>query len=132
MFTHLTGKEVEDNAVAVIEFENGATAINETSFLSAHSPFSLELYGTQGSLLIGGPNRQIQLRSNLVKGSVEGWVQPSELPAALPSALEQLVGAILRDEPIHFNIDEAVVLTELMDGAYRSHKLRRQIMFPLT
>lgn len=131
-FTHLTGKEVEDNAVAVIEFENGATAINETSFLSAHSPFSLELYGTEGSLLIGGPNRQVQLRSNLLKGEVEGWVQPAELPPALPSALQQLVGAVLRDEPIHFNIDDAVVLTELMDGAYRSHKLRRQIMFPLT
>lgn len=132
MFSHVTGKEVEDNAVAVMEFENGATAINETSFLSSHSPFALELYGTEGSLLISGPNRQVLLRSNRVESSVQGWIQPTDLPKALPSALEQLVGAILRDEPVHFTIDDAVVLTELMDGAYRSHKLRRQIMYPLT
>lgn len=131
VFSHITGKEVEDNAVAVIEFENGATAINETSFLSSHSPFSLELYGTEGSLLIGGPSLNIQLNSNLLEGKVKGWVQPTELPKPLPSALEQLVGAILRDEPIYFTMDDAVMLTELMDGAYRSHKLGRHITYPL-
>ena len=47
VFSHITGKEVEDNAVAVMEFESGATAINETSFLSSNSPFALELYGTE-------------------------------------------------------------------------------------
>ncbi len=131
VFGHITGTEVEDNAVAVIEFENGATAINETSFLSSHSPFSLELYGTEGSLLIGGPSLNIQLNSNLLEGKVKGWVQPTELPKPLPSALEQLVGAILRDEPIYFTMDDAVMLTELMDGAYRSHKLGRHITYPL-
>ena len=132
MFSHLTGKEVEDNAVTVIEFESGATAINETSFLSAESPFSLELYGTEGSLFIGGPEGKVRLNSSLVQGKIEGWVQPSKLPKALPTPLEQWVGAILYDEQNHFNIDSAVALTELMDGAYRSHNLRRQIMFPLT
>ena len=31
-FNKLTGREVEDNAISVIEFENKALAINETSF----------------------------------------------------------------------------------------------------
>lgn len=132
MFSHVTGKDVEDNAVAVIEFETGATAINETSFLSSHSPFSLELYGTEGSLYIGGPEGKVRLNSPLVQGEIEGWIQPSQLPKALPTPFEQWVGAILRDEPNYFSIDSAVALTELMDGAYRSHNLRRQIMFPLT
>ena len=131
MFSHITGKEVEDNAVAVIEFKNKAMAINETSFLSDRSPFSLELYGTKGSLLIGGPNHSVQINSSLLKGEIEGWVQPSSLPKALPSPLEQWIGSILRDEPIHFTIDDAVILTTLMDGAYRSHKTRCQVTFPL-
>ncbi|NLM55671.1 MAG: Gfo/Idh/MocA family oxidoreductase [Firmicutes bacterium] len=132
VFSHITGKEVEDNAVAVMEFENGATAINETSFLSSNSPFSLELYGTEGSLLIGGPDLKVQLNSNLLGSKVKGWVQPTNLPKALPSALEQLVGAILRNEPVHFTVDDAVLLTELMDGAYRSHRLGQHITYPLT
>ena len=65
------------------------------------------------------------------KGKRSGWIQPSQLPKALPSALEQWVGAILRDEPNRFDIDCAVSLTELMDGAYRSHVLGQQVMFPL-
>jgi len=132
VFTHLTGKEVEDNAVAVMEFENGATAINETGFVTSNSPFSLELYGTEGSLLIGGPNLEVKLNSNLAAGKVKGWITPTNLPKPLPSALEQLVGAVLRNEPIHFTIDDAVVLSELMDGAYRSHKLGCQVTYPLS
>ena len=131
MFNHVTGKEVEDNAVAVIEFKNKAIAINETSFVSDRSPFSLELYGTKGSLLIGGPNLSVQINSSLLKGEMDGWVQPSRLPQALPTPLEQWIGAILRDEPIHFTIDDAVMLTQLMDGAYRSHRTGCQVVFPL-
>ncbi|HBG00731.1 MAG TPA: gfo/Idh/MocA family oxidoreductase [Firmicutes bacterium] len=132
MFSHVTGKAVEDNGVTIIEFENEATAINETSFLSAHSPFSLELYGTEGSLFVGGPESRVQLNSSLVQGKISGWVRPDQLPKALPQPIEQWIGAILRDGANPFDIHRAVELSELMDGAYRSHSLRRQIMFPLT
>lgn len=129
IFNHLSDKEVEDNAVAVIEFKNKAVAINETSFVSHHSPFALELYGSKGSLLIGGPDRTIQLNSSELSGKVAGWVKPGELPAALPSALEQWIGAILRNETIHFGLDDAVMLTSLMDAAYRSHHSGTQVYF---
>lgn len=129
VFNHLTDKEVEDNAIAIIEFKNKALAINETSFVSHHSPFSLELYGTKGSLFIGGPDRTIQLNSTALEGKFPGWIKPQELPPALPSAMEQWVGAILRDEPIHFTIEDALVLTSLMDAAYRSHHSGTQVYF---
>lgn len=132
MFSHVTARDVEDNAVAVIEFANGAMAINETSFVSPQSPFSLELYGTEGSLLIGGPEGRVRLNSSLVQGEISGWVQPNQLPEPLPTPLEMWVNAILRNGPNPFDIAAAVALTELMDGAYRSHNLRRQIMFPLS
>lgn len=54
MFNSFTNRPVEDNAVCVIEFENGAIAVVETSFVSKSSPFSLELYGTKGSFLWEG------------------------------------------------------------------------------
>lgn len=129
MFNHLTDKEVEDNAVAVIEFKNKALAINETSFVSDRSPFSLELYGSHGSLLIGGPRHQNQISSSLLGGDLDGWLQPQKLPTALPSALEQWVNGILRDETIHFGLTDALMLTKLMDGAYRSHHSGTQVYF---
>ncbi len=132
MFSYVTGKDVEDNAVAVIEFPDGVIAINETSFVSPHSPFSLELYGTEGSLLIGGPEGKVHLNSSTRAGEINGWVQPDQFPQALPTPFEQWIDAILRNGPNPFGIASAVALTELMDGAYRSYNLRRQIMFPLT
>lgn len=132
MFSHMTGKDVEDNAVTVIEFANNAIAINETSFVSVHSPYSLELYGTEGSLLVGGPDGKVRLNSSLVQGEISGWIQPNKLPEALPTPIELWIGAILRNGPNPFDIATAVALTEMMDGAYRSHNLRRQIMFPLS
>ncbi len=132
MFGHLTGRAVEDNAVTVTEFADGAIAINETSFLSAQSPFSLELYGTEGSLFVGGPEDRVRLNATKVQGQLSGWIEPDTLPQALPTPIEQWVGAILRNEPNHFDLAGAVALTELMDGAYRSHSLGRHILFPLT
>lgn len=129
MFNHLTDQEVEDNAVAVIEFKNKALALNETSFVSDRSPFSLELYGSKGSLLIGGPKRQVQISSSLLDGEMDGWVQPHRLPVALPSALEQWVNGILRNKTIHFGLADALMLTKLMDGAYRSHHSGTQVYF---
>jgi len=78
-FNTLTGRAAEDNAVCVIEFENKAVAIVETSFVSTHSPGCLELYGTEGTLLIGGPDRGVKIMSNKIESTVPGWVTPSEL-----------------------------------------------------
>jgi hypothetical protein len=42
------------------------------------------------------------------------------------------VAAILHNEQNPFDIESAVQLSELMEGAYRSHRLGRQITFPLS
>lgn len=131
MFNSFTGKEVEDNAVATIEFENNAIAIVETGFVSTHSPFSLELYGTDGSVFVGGPQGQVQIRSNAIASDIQGWIRPDKLPAPLPSAIDQWVNGILHNEPIHFGIEEGTQLTELMQAAYMSHRERCEINFPL-
>lgn len=129
MFSHYTNHPVEDNAVSVIEFQNKATAIVETGFVSTHSPFSMELYGTDGTLFIGGPENHIKILSNKIKTDVTGWITPNRLPEALPSAVRQWVDGILKDTPIHFGLEEGIQLTELMEAAYISHREGRQVEF---
>ncbi|MGI6707286.1 MAG: Gfo/Idh/MocA family protein [Clostridia bacterium] len=129
MFNSYTGRAVEDNAVSMIEFKNKAIAIAETGFVSTRSPYSLELYGTEGSLFVGGPENQIKLTSNKIKGPVDGWITPTQLPKALPSALEQWVKGILEGGEIHFGLEEATQLTELMEAAYISYREGRMVDF---
>lgn len=84
------GSGVDDNAVVLVEYESGALATLETGFLSNGSPFQLELYGTEGTVLIEEEN--VRIKSKHVDG--EGWVTPEELPAALPMPMEQWVASI--------------------------------------
>lgn len=128
-FTGYTEKEVEDNAVSVIEFENKAIAINETSFISPYSPYSLELYGTEGCLLIGGPDNIIKLITHKTKAAGEGWITPSELPEAHELPIKQWVRGITEGSRIHFGVDEGIQLTEMMEAAYLSYREKRQVEF---
>ncbi len=122
MFNNYIDKPVEDNAVSVIEFKNKAIAINETGFVTSDSPFSLELYGTHGSLFIGGADNQIRLVSSKMESQVSGWITPTQLPDPLPSAIDQWVEGILRDGEILFGLEDGIELTRLMEGAYKSHR----------
>lgn len=122
VFTHITDKEVEDNAVSVIEFKNKAIAINETGFVTGHSPYSVEIYGTAGSILIGGIDSKIRFISDKVEAKVQGWIEPSDLPQALPCATTQWIDGIVNNTPILFGLEEAVQLTQLMEGAYLSYE----------
>ncbi|HZJ56633.1 MAG TPA: Gfo/Idh/MocA family oxidoreductase [Clostridia bacterium] len=122
MFNNYIDKPVEDNAVSVIEFKNKAIAINETGFVTSDSPFSMELYGTQGSLFIGGADNRIRLISQKAESRVPGWITPTQLPDALPSAIDQWVEGILCGGEIIFGLEDGIELTRLMEGAYRSHR----------
>ena len=128
-FNNLTPHAVEDNSVCLIEFANKAIAIVETSFVSTHSPGCLELYGTEGTLLIGGPDGRVQIRSNKIASSVPGWIAASDLPKALPAPLRQWVSGVLEGTEIHFGLEEGTQLTELMEAAYKAHRSNRQIEF---
>lgn len=129
MFNSYTDHGVEDNAVSVIEFENKAVAISETGFVSSNSPFSLELYGTKGSLLIGGAEQSIKLISDKMDSKIKGWISPAQLPEALPMPIEQWISGITKGTAIDFGINEGTTLTELMQGAYLSHREKRMVEF---
>lgn len=128
-FNTLTDRAVEDNAVCVIEFASGAVAVVETAFVSTHSPGCLELYGTEGALLVGGAEGGVRIRSNRIESSVPGWIAPSDLPTPQPDPLRQWVTACLTDTEPPFTLDDGIQLTELMEAAYVAHNEGRQVEF---
>jgi len=122
-FTCVTGHAVEDNAVTIMKYANGAIAVSETGFVSSHSPFMLELYGTAGSLMIVG--NEVQLISSKINDATNGcggWIKVNQLPKALPGPIAQFVDGVLYGKEIIFGMDDAIVLTEMMEAAYKAHK----------
>ena len=114
-FTDMTGRGVEDNAVSVLTFPSGAIGVSETGFVSRFYPFTIELGGTLGSLLL----RDGQV-TYCCPETDNVWRAPSALPAPLPSPLAQWALAERpEDIPAAFGIDAAVRLTRVMEMAYR-------------
>lgn len=116
-FGFVSGREVEDNAVAVFAYANGAVGIAEAGFVNSHSPFSIELHGTDGTLLYGFPEEKILVRSN--QDTEKVW---TEVPVGdrLPFAFDQWVGHIEAGTEATENIEFALDLTRLMEAANRS------------
>ena len=72
-YGYVLGKEVEDNAVAILRYANGALGIVEAGFVNDHSPFSIELHGKKGSLFYGTPENKMVYRSSLTPESA--WTE---------------------------------------------------------
>jgi 1,5-anhydro-D-fructose reductase (1,5-anhydro-D-mannitol-forming) len=125
-YGYVTGKKVEDNAVAVLRYANGAMGIVEAGFVNDHSPFTIELHGTKGSLLYGTPEAKLVYRSNLTPESAKTWTEV-EMPAAAISAFDQWVGHIEKGTTAKENLELALDLTKLMEAANLSVKLNRPV-----
>ncbi|MFW5985252.1 MAG: Gfo/Idh/MocA family protein [Halanaerobiaceae bacterium] len=125
IFNNLFDKPVEDNAISTIEFTNNAVAVNETGFVTPESPFSLEVYGTEGSIFIGGTEGGVRFKTK----DTEGWETPDKLPEPLPDPIDQWLDSIQGRGKIHFGLEEGLQLTELMEKAYLSHKKGEIVTF---
>ena len=114
-FTNFTDRPVEDNAVSVLEFANGAIGVSETSFVSVKYPLTIELGGTKGGLLF----RDHEVTYCCEETGNE-WRAPETLPERKPSPLVQWALAEKPEEiSKDFDIDVAVRLTRVMEAAYK-------------
>ena len=113
-FTHVTGKPVEDNAVSLLTFADGAIGVSETGFLSVHYPFTIEIGGTEGALL-----QRDEKVSWCAPETGNQWVEVQNLPEAKKQPVELWALAESPEEidPL-FGIDAAVRLTRVMEMAY--------------
>ncbi len=127
LFNTRAGYAVEDNAVCVIEFENKAIAVTETSLISGMNPDTLEVYGTRGVLL--ALDNTVRLRTEeTMKKTPDGWTELQPLPDE-PLPLRQFLDSALYGKPVQYGLKEGRELTELMENAYRAHRERREITF---
>ena len=125
VFNTVTGRAVDDNTVSVIEFDNGAIAVNETSFTGFGGAYSLEIDGTEGGYRMLSPGEGVQVRSKHLEPS--GWRQPGELPQAHAKPIDQWIAGCVHDTPIEFGLAEAMQLTELMEAAYAADGEHRSV-----
>ena len=113
-FTEMTGRGVEDNAVSLLQFADGAIGVSETSFVSKGYPFTIEIGGTEGTIC-----QQNQQVSWSCAETDHQWVSVSALPAKLPSPIVQWAMANTPEEiPEIFGLDAALRLTQVMEMAY--------------
>lgn len=100
---------VEDNAVTVLRYENGAIAVNETGFVSNRDPVVLEVHGEEGYVRM--------VNNTVYKATAETGGSEVAVPVDpdVPSPLVQfLTGNILEG----CGIREACALTRMMTLAY--------------
>ncbi|MCM3111792.1 Gfo/Idh/MocA family protein [Lederbergia lenta] len=106
---------VDDNAVVLVEYESGALGIIETSFVSHGSPFQLELYGTEGSLMI----EEGRIRLNSRHGEEE---VSAETITSLPMPMEQWVQAIQNETTPSITKEDVLRLTVINEAAAKSQQ----------
>lgn len=127
LFTKVTNRSVEDNAVSVIEFPDGAIAVSETGFVSDGNPYTLEMSGTEGAILV----HQGTLEYCSASDTNRDWVKMETLPEALPLPIYTWMDAVENgtEPPEEYNIDQAVALTNFMVGAYHAYKTGKKYEF---
>ncbi len=108
LFTSVTNRGVEDNAVSLLSFENGVIGVSETGFVSTDNPYTLEISGTKGYILV---QNGLFLHKD---GKVEEITDFAPQPA---SPIVQWAQGV--DNP-GFSIDHAVLLSLVMESAYQA------------
>jgi len=108
-FTDMTGRGVEDNASVTVTTADGAIGVIETGFVTPASPFSIEIHGTEGSVLFGEG-------SALRLGTADGW-EEIPVPADGPAPFDQWVEAIEGGTRTSENLERARALTDLVLAA---------------
>lgn len=138
-FGYVTGRSVEDNAILTMRTSAGAIGIAHSGYVTRVAPFSIEVHGTEGSVLysetgIGerivqrqsgaqtapsnGPDGKLHLRSTKVAGS--DWLVQDVTTEAAPKPFDQWVAHIQNDTIAAENITIGLDLSALVEAGYRS------------
>ena len=149
---HVTGRELEDNATVVLSFRDGAVGIAETSSVSAITPFTIEIHGTEGSIVytepgIGafvlarqqvadgtadpgddaalGPDDRPRLRVRSTRPATS-WLD-IEVEPDRPTAFDTWVRHVIDGTRDEGNLDLALRLTAVVEAAYASDSAGRVV-----
>jgi 1,5-anhydro-D-fructose reductase (1,5-anhydro-D-mannitol-forming) len=113
-YTAVSERDVEDNAVVTLGYAGGAIGVIEASFVTTPGSFTVELRGTEGSVLHGFGSEALLGKGAAFGG--EGW-REVPLPAAAPGPFAQWVEHIRAGTTATENLRAAVELTRLVAAA---------------
>ncbi len=117
---------VEDFAVGMVRFENGATLVLESAFCANQEQreiFNTELYGTEGGCAYNPCKMFFERHQTLIDAT------PAYLPEVKPHTeqIKRFVAAIQEDIPVPVTGEEALMTTQIIDAIYRSTELGREV-----
>jgi predicted dehydrogenase len=113
--SYVTDREVEDNAVAVMDFPGGAFSVAEVSMVASYFAYSLEVTGTVGTIAIGPSDGRVLLR----QGPAGAWTEQESSPA-LADTFDQWVDAVLTGDADPEHLTTALRVTQIIEAAYES------------
>ena len=119
VFTSITDKPVEDNAVSVIEFENGAIGVSETGFVSRCDRYEFDISGTEGAARVTNDTVEYCNLADTDRKWITPEVPQYHIPAPVNAWIDSIVNGADFDSS-YFGIDGAVELTKMMTAAYTS------------
>ncbi len=111
-YTEMTGRGVEDNVSVTVTTADGAIGVIETGFVTPGSPFTIEVHGTEASVIYGFGAPQM-LTATRAK---EEWTEVA-IPEDAPSPFCQWVQAIRDGDQTLENLRRARSLTALVAAA---------------
>ena len=116
------GTPVDENAISIIEFENGAIGVSETSFLAYSSPYTIEVHGTEGILLWQGD--EIKYKTMETAKLNKGFISPDNLPKEDEKPIVRFVDACLNGtgSPEGLGVNDAIELAVLLENSYISYE----------
>ncbi len=137
-FAYRSGRQIEDNAVVTVRTANAAIGVIEAGYVVRAAPFSVEVHGTEGSLLyseMGIGERIVRRNHNLppdsatspdgklhlisTKNASVDW-QVLDAADAAPKWFDQWVTHIQQGTRADENIALGLDLSAMIEAAYRS------------
>ncbi|MFN3651864.1 MAG: Gfo/Idh/MocA family protein [Armatimonadota bacterium] len=117
---------VEDFAIGLIRFENGATLTLQSAFVAnqeARDHFDTELYGTEGGCSYNPCKMFFEKHRTLIDAT------PAFLPAVKTheEEVKAFVDAILDDTEVPVTGEQALMTQQIIDAIYRSSEMGREV-----
>ncbi|MDR0473720.1 MAG: Gfo/Idh/MocA family oxidoreductase [Treponema sp.] len=114
------GTSSDENTIGLAEFRDGIIGTMETAFVTYGVPDTLEVYGTEGSVLLYGGDLRIATKA--LEGISIEYARPKILTPGRPTPLIQFVDACINrsGSPEYLGIDDAVLMTRIIEAIYKS------------
>ena len=120
---------VEDFASAYVRFENGGTLVLESSFVAEQEEsekMSFQIFGDKGGAQYN-PLKMFREENMTLLDITPKFLPHVEQPHA--AQIESFVNSVRNDTPVFTPGEEALEITRIIDGIYRSGEAGREVRF---